>query len=177
MASLMAVLQIALASIIDSDVLDSFWQRSMPRFQTNFHQWASMDDLVASSSPRAMLASFQRWPASLAGMPLLDPGVLAMGEGAVGISSREASPSQHCLGCSSGRMCSLDQKDLQIWGGRGMSMTMEFSPFWVDFPDTCPDMSNTAHDRSSLTSIVMLTSLSTFGGGVLTGLGTWMGAE
>ena len=41
----------------------------------------------------------------------------------------------------------------------------------------CPDVSNTAHDRSSLTSIVMLTSLSAFGGGALMGLGAWMGEE
>ena len=54
-------------------------------------------------------------------------------------------------------------------------MTMGFSLFGVEFPDTCPDVSNTACGRSSLTSIVMLTSLSAFGRGALTGLGTWMG--
>ena len=52
---------------------------------------------------------------------------------------------------------------------------MGFSLFGVKFPDACPDVSNTACDRSSLTSIVMLTSLSAFGRGALTGLGTWMG--
>ena len=116
LASLVAASQTALASLIDSVVLDLFWQRSMPSFQTNFHQSALMDDLVASSSPGAFLTSFHRWSASLAGVQLLGPGVLAMGEGAVGISSREASPSQHHLGCSPGRMCPLDQKDLPIWG-------------------------------------------------------------
>ena len=61
----------------------------MPSSQTNFCQWVSMDDLVASSPPRALLASSWRWPASVGGVPLLGPGVSAVGEGAVGISSRE----------------------------------------------------------------------------------------
>ena len=51
-----------------------------------------MDDLVASISPRALLVSSQRWPVSLGGVPPLGPSVLAVGEGAAGISSREASP-------------------------------------------------------------------------------------
>ena len=90
LASLMAVLQMALASLTDLVVSDSFWQRPMPSSQTNFCKQASIDDLVASSSPIALMASFWRWPASLVGVPLLGPGVLAMGEGTVGISSREA---------------------------------------------------------------------------------------
>ena len=51
-----------------------------------------MDDLVASGSPVALLASFQRWSESSVGVLLLGPGVSTMGEGAAGISSREASP-------------------------------------------------------------------------------------
>ena len=47
---------------------------------------------------------------------------------------------------------------------------MGFSLFGVEFPDVCPDMSNTTWDRSSLTSMVMLTSLSTFGRVALMGL-------
>ena len=62
-------------------------------------------------------------------------------------------------------------------GDRGVSTTMGFGLFGVEFPDACPDVSNTAYDRSSLTSIVMLTSLSAFGRGALTGLDTWMGEE
>ena len=81
----------ALASLMDSVVSESFWQRSMPSSQTNFCQHVSMDDLVASSPPRDLLASLQRWPASAGGVPPLSPGVSAMGEGVVGISSREAS--------------------------------------------------------------------------------------
>ena len=50
-----------------------------------------MNHFVASSSPRALLASSHRWPASAGGAPLLGPGVSAVGEGAVGTSSREAS--------------------------------------------------------------------------------------
>ena len=49
-------------------------------------------------------------------------------------------------------------------------MTMGFSLLWVKFSDTYPDTSNTTQDRSSLTSMVMLTSLSTFGRVALTGL-------
>ena len=60
LASLMAVLQTALAPLMDSVVLDSFWQRPLPSSQTNFCQQASMDDLVASNSPRALLATSQR---------------------------------------------------------------------------------------------------------------------
>ena len=49
-------------------------------------------------------------------------------------------------------------------------MTMEISLFGVKFSYTCPDMSNPAWDRSSLTSMVMLTSLSAFGRVALMGL-------
>ena len=47
----------ALASLIDSVVLESFWQRAMPSSQTNFCLWVLMDALVTSSPPRALLAS------------------------------------------------------------------------------------------------------------------------
>ena len=92
LASIMFILQMALASFMDSAVFDSFWQRAMPSSQTNFCQWALMVDLVANSSPRASLASSQRWPASMGGALLLGPGVSAVGEGAVGISPRGAAP-------------------------------------------------------------------------------------
>ena len=59
-ASWVEWVQMALASLMDSVVSESFWQRLMPSSQTNFHQWALMDDLVATSSPRAVLASSQR---------------------------------------------------------------------------------------------------------------------
>ena len=51
------------------------------------------------------------------------------------------------------------ERSPNLWG-RGVSMTTGFSLFGVEIPDACPDVSNTAHHRSSLTSIVMLTSLS-----------------
>ena len=50
-----------------------------------------MDDLIASSPPRALLASSQRWPASGGGALWLHLGVSAVGEGAAANSSREAS--------------------------------------------------------------------------------------
>ena len=56
-----------------------------------------------------------------------------------------------------------------MWG-RGVSKTTGFCLLGVEFSDTCPDMSNTAQDNSSLTSMVMLTSLSTIGRVALMGL-------
>ena len=79
-ASWVEWVQMALASLMDSDVSELFWQRSMSSSQTNFCWWAWMDDLVASSPPRALLASSQRWPVSAGGAPPLGPGVLAVGE-------------------------------------------------------------------------------------------------
>ena len=80
-----------------------------------------MDDLVASSSPRALLAFSWRWPTSLGGVPLLGLGVSAMGEGTVGISSREASP----ISASSGALTWDDvstgpERSPCLWG-RGVS--------------------------------------------------------
>ena len=60
LASWVEQMQMALASLIDSVVLELFQQRLMPSSQTNFCQGASMDDFVASSSPRALLASSHR---------------------------------------------------------------------------------------------------------------------
>ena len=116
LTSVMVFLQKALASFIDSAVLDSFWQRAMPSSQTNFCQWASMVDLVANSSPRALLASSQRQPASAGGALPLGPCVLAVGKGAVRISPGRFPPFQHHLGCSPGMMCPLDWKDLPVCG-------------------------------------------------------------
>ena len=170
LVSLVVVLWMVLASFVDSAVLDSFLQRTMPSFQTNFCQWALMVDLVANSSPRASLASSQKWPTSVGGAPPLDPGVSAVGKGAVGMSPREASPIS-----ASSRALTWDdvstgaERSPYLWG-RGMSMTMGFSLSGIEFPDVCPDVSNTAWDRSYLTSMVMLTSLSAFGRVALTGL-------
>ena len=50
-----------------------------PQLQTIFHLWALVDDLVASSLPRAFLAFSQRWLASVGGVLQLGPGVLAYG--------------------------------------------------------------------------------------------------
>ena len=154
---------VALASLKDSIFLELFQQRSMPSSQTNFCQQALMDDLVASSPPRALLASSQRWPVSVGGALPLGPGVSSGGEETVGISSREASPIS-----ASSRVLTWDDvstglgKSPSLVGG-GVSRTKRFSLFGVEFSGMCPDMSNPAQDRSSLTSMVMLTSLSTFG--------------
>ena len=76
--------QMALASLIGSAVLELFQHRPMPSSQTNFHQWVLMDDLVTSSPPRALLASSQRWPASLGGVPLAGSCCLGCGRGGSG---------------------------------------------------------------------------------------------
>ena len=101
-----------------------------------------MDDLVASSYPRALLAFSQRWFASAGGVPPLGPGVLAVGEVAVGISSREASAISVPPGVLTWDYVSTDpERSLSLWDG-GVSMTMGFDLFGVEFPDTSPDMSN-----------------------------------
>ena len=79
-ASLMEWAQKAFASLMDSLVLDSFWQRVIPNLETNFHWWASIEDLIASQSPKALLASSQRWAMSRGGTLLLGPGVSIVGE-------------------------------------------------------------------------------------------------
>ena len=175
LASLMAVSQMALASLVDSDVSDSFWHRSMPSFQTNFCWQVLMHDLVDSSSPGPFLASFQGWSTSSVGVLLWGPGVPGMGKGAVGISFREASPISASSGVLTWEDVSTGPEISPNLVGRGMSTTMGFSPFGVEFPDAHPDVSNTAYDISSLTSIVILTSLSAFGRGALMEFGTWMG--
>ena len=83
--------QMALASLMDSAVLDSFQQSSIPSSQMAFSLQASMDDLVASSSSRALLAFSQSSAASAGGVMLLDLVVVAMGEMVVGTPSRDAS--------------------------------------------------------------------------------------
>ena len=47
----------------------------------------------------------------------------------------------------------------------------------VEPPNTCPEVSNTAQDRSYLTSVIMLTHPSALGGEDLIGLAVRMGIE
>ena len=54
--------------------------------------------------------------------------------------------------------------------GKGVTRTTGSCLFGLELPEACSDMSNPAWDRSSLTSMVMLTSPSAFGRGGLTGL-------
>ena len=115
-ASWVEWVQMALASLMDSLVLELFWQRSKPSSQTNFHWWALMDDLIASSPPRALLASSQRWSASVGGVLLQGPGVWLWERGWQGFPPGRPLPSQHHLGCSPGMMCPLAQKDLPVCG-------------------------------------------------------------
>ena len=142
LASWVEQAQMALASLMDSDVLESFRWRSMPSSQTNFCQRALIDDLVASSPPRALLASSQRWFASAGRALLLGPGVSAVGEGAVGISSREASAILASSGVLTWDDVSTGPERSPSLLGRSVSTTMGFSLFGVEFSDKCPDVSN-----------------------------------
>ena len=74
-ATLMERVQRAFASLMDSLVLDLFWWRVMPNSETSFHWWASIEDWIASQSPKALLASSQRWAMSKGGMLLHGPGI------------------------------------------------------------------------------------------------------
>ena len=106
-ASQMVWVQMALASLMDSTVLESFWWSSIPSSQTAFCLWASMDDLVASSSSRAMLAFSQSWPTSADGVMLLDLGAAAMGKMVVGLLLMRLLPSRCHPGHSLGMRCPL----------------------------------------------------------------------
>ena len=83
--------QMALASLMDSAVADSFLQSSIPSSQMALCLWVSMDTLVASSSSRALLEFSQSSAMSVGGVMLLDVVVMAMGEVVVGTHSRDAS--------------------------------------------------------------------------------------
>ena len=159
-----------LASLMDSAVSELFQWSSMPSSQTTFCLWALMDDLLASSSSRALLSFSQRWLTSMGGVPLLDSGVLAMGEMVVEISSTEASViSTSSWVLTWDEVFTGPQRSLSLCGG-GVSTTTGFGLFGVEFPNMWPDVSNITLDRRPLTSMVMLTSLSSFGGVVLGGL-------
>ena len=176
-ASLMEWMQMAFASLMDSVVSDSFCQRVILKSATSFHQWVSVEDLVASKSPRALLASSWRWATPKGGALPLDPGVLAVGEETAGISSREASS----ISVSSGALTWDDVSTSLVrsshLGGRGWTRTMDSNLFGVELPDTCPHVSSAAQDRSSITLMVMLTCPSALGRGALMGLVVRMGVE
>ena len=82
-----AQVQMALASLMDSAVSESFLQRSIPSSWTAFCLQVSMDDLVSNSSSRALLAFSQSWPTSAGRVMLLDLGATAMGEMVVATSN------------------------------------------------------------------------------------------
>ena len=75
-----------------------------------------MDDLVASSSSRALLAFSQSWHASAGGVMLLDLGITAMGEMVGGVPLERLLPSGHHLGCSPGMRCPPAWRDLSACG-------------------------------------------------------------
>ena len=66
---------------------------------------------------------------------LLDPGVTATGEMAVGTSSSDASTISASSGVLTWDEVSTSlQRSLSLWGG-GVSMTTGFGLFWVKFPN------------------------------------------
>ena len=102
-----------------------------------------MDDLVASSSSRALLTLSQRWLASMGWVLLLGSGVLAMREMVLEISSREVS----AISASSGVLTWDDvstslEGSLSLWGGC-VSTTMGFGLL---------GLSSLTHDQTCLTS-------------------------
>ena len=94
-----------------------------------------MDDLVARSSSRALLAFFQSSAASVGGVMFLDLVVTTMGEMVVGTPSRDASAIS-----TSFRALIWDEvstgleSSCSLWGG-GVSMTTGFGLFGVKIPD------------------------------------------
>ena len=160
----------ALASLMDSVVLDSFWQSPILSSQTALHLQVSTDALVASSSSRALLAFSQSSAASVGGVMFPDLVVVAMGEMVVATPSRDAS----ILLASSwafawDEVSTSWRSSFGLWGG-GVRMTTGFGLLRVKFSDPWPDMSNITQDRRFLTSMVMLISPSNFEGVVLWGL-------
>ena len=87
-ASLMLWAQRAFDSLMASVVSDSFWQRVIPKSETCFLWWVSIEDLVANKCPRALLASSWSQVTSKEVASLLGPGILTGGEGEAWISSR-----------------------------------------------------------------------------------------
>ena len=153
----------AFTSLMDSSVSDLFYQRVILKLETNFCWWVSIEDLVASRSLRALLAFSWRWAMSKGGASLLGPGVPAIGEEVAGVSSREGSSIS-----TSSRTLTWDDVSTGLarsscLGGKGVTRTRGYSCFGVKLPDTCPEVSSAAGDRSSLTSVVMLTCPSALG--------------
>ena len=95
----------------------------------------------------------------------------------MGISSREASSISVSYGALTWDDVSTGWQKSSGLVGKDVTRTMGSSLFGVEFPDACPDVSNTTQDRSSLDSMVMLTSPSSFGGGALMGLAIRMEEE
>ena len=169
LASWVEWVQMAFASLADSVASELFWWRAMPNSKINFCQWASMEDLIASRSPRTLLASSQRWATSVEGASPLGPRASTLREEGVGLPPGRHPPFQLHWGCSPGMMCPLAGGNLLVWSARGVTRTFGFHLLGVELPDVCSDVSKTAWDRRSLTSVVMLTSPSTYG------RGGWMG--
>ena len=97
--------------------------------------WACMDDLVASSSSRALLAFYQSSAISVGGVMLLDLVVIAMGKMVVGTLSRDAPAIS-----TSSRVLTWDEvstslgSSFGLWS-RGVSMTTGFGLLGGEFPD------------------------------------------
>ena len=94
-----------------------------------------MDDLVTSSSSRALLAFSWSSATSVGGVMFLDLVVMAMGEMVVGTPSRDASAIS-----TSSRALTWDEvstsygSSFGLWG-RGVSTTTGFGLLGVEFPD------------------------------------------
>ena len=81
----------------------------------------------------------------------------------MGISSREESSISASSGALTWDDLSTGLVKSSCLGGRGVTRTMGSSLFGVELLDACPEVSSAAWDRSSLTSMVMLTCPSALG--------------
>ena len=155
--------QRVLASLMASVISDSFWQRAISKSETCFLQWSLRQDLVASSHPKAYPPLLEV-ESHLWGVLVLNPKVSTGRE----ISSRVRSSGS----ASSGTLTCRD-----AWEEVSTGLAKPSSPreggapkardtglFEVDLPNAWPEVSRATCNRSSLTSMIILTWLSALGG-------------
>ena len=115
-----------------------------------------MEDLIANRSPRALLASSQRSATSGEGHHLWGPRASAVVEdgGTLHFSIIRGTHLGWCVHWLG---------EIFQFGGQRCDQDHGLSSPWGRASDACSDVSKTAQERSSLTSMVMLTSPSAFG--------------
>ena len=169
-ASLIVWAQGAFSSLMALVISDSLLQRAIPKSETCFLWWVSIEDLVTNKYPQTLLASSWSCVTSKEEVSLLGPEVLAGGEGEAWVSSRVGSSMSASSGMLNWEEVSTGLADSSSLRGSGVAKARDSGLFGVELPDARPEVSRTAWDRSLLTSMVMLIWPSTFGGRALEGL-------